>query len=279
MRKDPGISATTVRRWGPDGETTAGDQLIVEQPLEIRLVHGRERTATSISVTMRTPGEDHELAVGFLLTEGIIRNASDVMGVEHCGPPDPETGQSNVVRVSLRPDLEVDLDRLKRNVYTTSSCGVCGKTSIDAVSVSTTEITSNLTLDAATLATLPDRLRALQPRFAASGAVHAAGLADNEGSILLIREDVGRHNAVDKVIGHASMTGAPEPHRCVLVLSGRAGFELVQKAAVAQIPIVIAVGAPSSLAVELALRLRLSLAGFVRSGSFVIYADGAGRIR
>lgn len=279
MPDDPGVRNTTVARWKGNEHHASPDQLIVEEPLEMRIVHGPDRASASISVTMRTPGEDEELALGFLYTERVIESPSHVERIEPCGRPDPATGLINTVRAVLRPDVKVDLDRLRRNVYTTSSCGVCGKTSIEAVAVAATAVQSVLAMDAATVSALPARLDHLQTRFAATGGVHAAALCDERGRMLLLREDVGRHNAVDKVIGAMLRSGAPDPAQSVLVLSGRAGFELVQKAAVAGIPFVVAVGAPTSLSVELAGRMNVTLVGFARDGSFVLYADAARRMR
>ena len=231
------------------------DELAVEEPLEIR-VNGQP-----IAVTMRTPGHDEELATGFLVTEGIpvvdARPAADLA--------------ANVIDVEVGADL--DLGRLSRNFYTSSSCGVCGKGALEAVAVSAPPVESELTMSAELLATLPDRLREEQPTFAATGGLHATGLFDDAGGLLCVREDVGRHNAMDKVIGFASREGLLPLAQVVLCVSGRLSFELVQKAAVAGCPIMVAVGAPSSLAVDLAGDRRMTVCGFVRDGRLNVYTE------
>jgi FdhD protein len=243
-----------------DGDTTMelDDVLAVEEPLEIRVGD------KPVSVTLRTPGDDFDLAAGFLFTESILRSAEDAESYRHWGSP-------NVVRVGLREGVRVDLQRLQRHFYSTSSCGVCGKTSIDAVRVQTTPIIRKLELAREVIVSLPEKLRAQQKTFDATGAIHGAGIFDASGTLLRLREDVGRHNAVDKVIGSFFREGIPlDGH--VLVVSGRASFELVQKAIVARIPVLAAVGAPSTLAVDLARELGLTLLGFVREGRFNVYA-------
>lgn len=275
---DPGVSESRVVRWSRKGPERRSDRLIVEEPLEIRLTHGTERQQTSISVTMRTPGEDAELALGFLYTERVISSARDVEAIEPCGKPDPSTGLINTIRVTLRPEVAVDLERLRRNVYTTSSCGVCGKTSIEAVSVATSAIESGLRVSSDVIGGITARLDELQCRFIETGGSHAAALCDPGGALVSLREDVGRHNAVDKLIGAMLRDGHPDSGQSILVLSGRAGFELVQKAIVASIPVVVAVGAPSSLSVALAGKMGLTLVGFARGDSFVVYADRGERI-
>ena len=243
-----------------DGETSTelDDELAVEEPLEIRIGD------KPVSVTLRTPGDDFDLAAGFLFTESILKSADDVESYRHWGSP-------NVVRVSLRNGLRVDLQRLQRHFYSTSSCGVCGKTSIEAVRVQTTPIARRLELAREVIVSLPDTMRAQQKSFDATGAIHAAGIFDESGTLLRLREDVGRHNAVDKVIGSFFREGATLD-TSVLVVSGRTSFELVQKAIVARIPVLAAVGAPSTLAVELAREMGLTLLGFVREGRFNVYA-------
>lgn len=243
-----------------DGATSRDDEdlLVVEEPLEIRL--GEK----PVSVTLRTPGDDFDLAAGFLFTESILRSSDDVASIKHWGSP-------NVVRVSLRDGVKVDLQRLQRHFYSTSSCGVCGKTSIDAVRVHTTPIESSIEIASDVIASMPNVLREQQKTFEATGAIHGAGIFDAHGKLLRMREDVGRHNAVDKVIGSFFR----EDHSLastILCVSGRASFEIVQKAIVARIPMIAAVGAPSTLAVELAREFNLKLAGFVRGGRFNLYA-------
>lgn len=237
------------------------DTLVVEEPLEIRV--GQQ----PVSVTLRTPGDDYALAAGFLFTESILKSRDDIESIRHWGSP-------NVVRVGLRPDVRVDLQRLQRHFYSTSSCGVCGKTSIDALRVQASPLSSDVRLAASVLSSLPDLLRNAQTTFDATGAIHAAGAFAASGEPIVVAEDVGRHNAVDKVIGRLFLDGASAG---VLVVSGRTSFEIVQKCVVARIPVLAAVGAPSSLAVDLAREFGLTLLGFVRDGRFNVYA-GAERI-
>jgi FdhD protein len=219
----------------------------------------------SVAITMRTPGDDAELAVGFLLSEGIVRSRADVSGVT-CH------GMSSSVQVELADDVHIDLGRLERHFYATSSCGVCGKSSLDALAMpNVTALTDGFVIDAPQIARLPERLRAAQPLFDVTGGLHAAALFSRAGQLLGVREDVGRHNAVDKLIGSRFLDGQVPIHDALLFVSGRASFELVQKAVVAGIPLLAAVGAPSSLAVELAERYQLSLIGFVRDQRFNIY--------
>jgi FdhD protein len=254
------------------------DALAVEEPLEIRLAYHQDGAIQqkSISITMRTPGHDFELAAGFLLTEGIIHSREELAGVRHCGPPVGPLRLRNVVRVELRPEVVVDLERLQRHFYTSSSCGVCGKTSIAALEVPDARllVEEGPTLAAEILHRLPDELREAQDVFDRTGGLHAAGLFDIAGRFELLREDVGRHNAVDKLIGSHLLAGRLPLAKQVLLVSGRASFELVQKAILAGIPIMAAVGAPSSLAVELADRYRMTLIGFLRNGRFNVYCGG-----
>jgi FdhD protein len=216
---------------------------------------------------MRTPGNDVELALGFLFGEGMLREARDVIDARHCG----STG--NVLRLTVRADLPLDLKRLERNFYTTSSCGVCGKASIDAVTASMglRNITSNLSIDDTVLRGLPDTLRQSQSGFAETGGMHAVGLFDTGGALLASYEDVGRHNAMDKLVG-ASLTGGELPWTDrVVLLSGRASFELLQKSMMAGAPVVAAIGAPSTLAVELAQTAGITLIAFLRDQGFNVY--------
>jgi FdhD protein len=260
----------------------AADELAVEEPLEIRLGYMAEskRVQRSISITMRTPGQDAELAVGFLLGEGIVRGPQDVASVRSCGPAVGPLRLHNVVRVELRSDVGVDLKRLERHFYTTSSCGVCGKTSLEALHVNPVHelIPDWPLLSAETIHRLPRMLRASQAIFNHTGGLHGAGLFTPEGELLALREDVGRHNAVDKLIGAEVLAGRVPLRDRLLLLSGRASFELLQKAMMAGIPVVIAVGAPSSLAVELAHRFQMTLIGFARDNRFNVYS-GAQRLR
>jgi FdhD protein len=260
----------------------AEDLLAVEQPLEIRIVYGPEndRQQKNISVTMCTPGHDEELAIGFLFTEGIITGKDDIMNCAMAG--------NNIVIATLRPGISFDPKKIERHFYTSSSCGVCGKSSIDAVRNIFTNngVKDNININAAVLTKLPDTLRKQQEVFEHTGGLHASALFDLNGNMLLTREDVGRHNALDKLIG-ATFQAVNKPmkrlaeiplDKHILLLSGRASFELIQKAAMAGIKIVCAVGAPSSLAVELAKETDMTLVGFLRDGRFNIYC-GEQRIK
>ncbi len=248
------------------------DLLAVEEPLEIRIGYGPEndRSQKSISVTMRTPGHDHELALGFLFSEGIIHHFQDVEGIRHCEDVGKEeTG--NIVRVELKPDLSVDFKKIERHFYTTSSCGVCGKSSLDAISVACSPIDSTLSIPSDLINAAPKKLSEAQAVFAHTGGIHATGLFDDKGQLLMLREDVGRHNAFDKVIGGCLMKNMLPLNNHFAVVSGRASFELVQKAVMAQAPIMVAVGAPSSLAVDLADKFKQTLIGFAKNDRFNIY--------
>ena len=254
------------------------DRVAVEEPLEIRLDYVAEgkRVARSISITMRTPGDDASLAVGFLLTEGILHDPGDVQGVNPCGPAAGPLALHNVIRVELREGVAVDLNRLERHFYTTSSCGVCGKTSLEALAMgNVAPFAVKLPwISAATMHGLPQRLRRAQAVFDRTGGLHAAALFNAAGELLALREDVGRHNAVDKLLGAEFLAGrVPLADRGILV-SGRASFELMQKALMAGIPLLAAVRHPSSLAVELAERFNMTLIGFLRDGRFNIYNGG-----
>jgi FdhD protein len=248
----------TVRVPVRRGGAVVDDDVVVEEPLEIRV--GEK----PVSVTMRTPGHDFELAAGFLFTEGILGRAEEVETIRHWGSP-------NVVRVDLREGVRVDLQRLQRHFYATSSCGVCGKTSIDALRVHASPIASSMEVQPEVISSLPDKLRAAQEAFGATGGIHGAGLFDAQGTLLRAREDIGRHNAVDKVIGSFLLEGLPFANT-ILFVSSRTSFELVQKAVVAGIPVLAAVGAPSSLAIELAAEMHMTLLGFVRDGRYNVYS-------
>lgn len=271
------VAPVAITRNEGGSTTSADDLLVTEEPLEIRLGHGPldARREIQLSVTMRTPGHDEDLALGFLLTEGVITDPAQVVRIVPCENVKVEE-RGNVVRAELRPDVEVDAVKWQRNFYTTSSCGVCGKTSIEAVHTRCAEPMGKApALDHALITSLPDRMRAAQTVFKHTGGIHAAALFNADGRLLLLREDVGRHNAVDKVIG--AMQAQPTNDRpwtsdLILLVSGRAGFELVQKCVVAGIPAMAAVGAPSSLAVELARDRGLLLIGFLRGDRFNVYA-------
>jgi FdhD protein len=261
------------------------DLLAVEEPLEIRLAFGDK--VENLAVTMRTPGHDADLALGFLFTEGIIAGAQDVKAAAPIFLPCSENRQ-NTILVTLNEGVVPNLRQAQRNFYTTSSCGVCGKASIEAirtVSAFGARVPETGTcgageegIDPAFILGMPERLAKEQAVFAETGGLHAAALFDINGSLLLVREDVGRHNAVDKLIGSAMMAGRLPLAQSVLLLSGRASFELVQKAAMAGIPVIAAVGAPSSLAVSLAEEFGTTLIGFLRNNRFNIYT-GSHRVK
>jgi FdhD protein len=259
------------------------DQLALEEPLEIQLsaTGGNEaqRAWKTVAITMRTPGQDRELAAGFLLGEGILRSVGDIETIYSSGARYGKQEWQNRVRVALKPGTEFDLNRLERNFYVSSSCGVCGKTSLEALLTSgfAPVAEAGWSVDAQLVQSLPERLRKAQPVFDQTGGLHAAGLFSIEGETLVVREDVGRHNAVDKVVGARLLAGHEQNPAQILVVSGRASFELVQKTVAAGIPMLVAVGAPSSLAVQLAHEFGVTLAGFVRAGRFNIYT-GAQRI-
>jgi FdhD protein len=246
------------------------DLLAVEEPLEIRV------GGSSLSITMRTPGHDFELAAGFLISEGVVAHAGDIAAIRHCAGVDAEGENTyNVLDVTLAHGVSAPDPSLERNFYMTSSCGLCGKASIDAVRTRShfPVDADDLVIDAELLATFPDRLRAGQDVFEKTGGLHAAALFDGRtGEMLVLREDVGRHNAVDKVIGWAHGEGLLPLTGMVLQVSGRASFELTQKASMAGIPVLAAVSAPSSLAVDLAREFGMTLVGFSRGTSMVVYA-------
>lgn len=252
------------------------DSVAVEEPLEIRLSYETPegRATRSISITMRTPGNDEELAAGFLYTEAIISRRSDIASIETCGPPAPDSGNHNVIRVDLAADVEVDLGRLQRHFYTTSSCGVCGKTSLDALRVGGASAMESpgQSFSRAVLTDVPEALRAAQHTFDKTGGLHAAAAFNSEGDLIAVMEDVGRHNAVDKVVGSLLLNNSLPANTLGLMVSGRASFELMQKTLVAGIPLLAAVSAPSSLAVQLAQEFNMSLIGFLRGDSFNVYA-------
>ncbi|MBO0935775.1 formate dehydrogenase accessory sulfurtransferase FdhD [Fibrella sp. HMF5335] len=279
MQRVAPITIQKVRQTAIDNPQP--DLLAVEEPMEIRLGYGEatDRQQRSISVTMRTPGHDFELALGFLFTEGIIQSRQQIHSIRYCTDLGRQEATNNIVRVELAPDVAVDLRSSERNFYTTSSCGVCGKASIDAVWNTGCPILppAEAFVDADVIHALPQKLRAAQAVFEHTGGLHAAAIFDQNGTLLLLREDVGRHNALDKVIGAALQQGLVPLHNSVLFLSGRISFELVQKALMAGIPLVAAVGAPSSLAVQMGQDVGMTLLGFVRNNTFNIYS-GADRI-
>lgn len=282
MTKPQNFSEKTVRRVKSNGETTIEqDAVAVEEPLEIRLGFSENGKVKhkSVSITMRTPGDDFELAAGFLFTEGIVKSAAQINRIKHCGVAAKPDNFNNTVRVDLRDGVEIDFKRLERHFYTSSSCGVCGKTSIEALQTGVCSLAENssLVFDRETIHRLPEILRSSQNVFDRTGGLHAAALFDSTGEMASLREDVGRHNAVDKLLGWQFLAGKTPISDKLLLVSGRASFELVQKALMAGIPILAAVGAPSSLAVELASEYGMTLLGFVRDNRFNIYC-GAERI-
>ena len=258
------VELTQVTEWEDGRARKVQDSLAAEEPLEIRV------GGVPLTVTMRTPGNDLELAAGFLLTEGIIESLDQIAGLHAKAP---ENGlRSNVVEVELK-DSEFDPAELQRNFYAASSCGICGKASIEAIRVrGLRQLDSGLRIDPEMLCELPERLRAEQEVFSRTGGLHAAALFDGEGRLIALREDIGRHNAVDKIAGWALLEKKLPLSECVMLVSGRGGFEIVQKALTAGIPILASVSAPSSLAVKLARELGLTLVGFLRGRRFVVYS-------
>lgn len=272
----PGAPTRTVRvHRHQDAHTVRRrDAVAVEEPLEIRLswtdTSGR-RLSDAVAVTMRTPGDDFDLVAGFLRGEGIVRAAEDLHEMTYCRAPEEQ--QYNVVEARLRPGVAFDRERLRRNFYTSSSCGVCGKASLEAVEVQgCTVLGGGFSIAPGLLYRLPALLEEGQGTFRRTGGLHAAALFDADGHCTILREDVGRHNAVDKALGQAFLHRAYPVRGRALVVSGRASFEIVQKALVAEVPVVVALGAPSSLAVDLSARFGQTLVGFVRDGGFNVYA-------
>lgn len=259
--------AVEVEKNRADLRESVCDKVAIEEPLEIRLGYDArgKRDTCSVSITMRTPGDDEELATGFLFGEGILRSRADVAIVKPCRG-------DNTVRVELDDSVAVDLERLTRHFYTSSSCGVCGKASLDALRVQGCEpVTGELRVSRDTLLTLPEKLYAAQATFEETGGLHAAAAFDANGNLVVVREDVGRHNAVDKVVGALFDDERLPAGNLGLLVSGRASFELMQKTLVAGMPMLVAVGAPSSLAVELAQEFNVTLIGFLRGESFNVY--------
>ena len=265
-----------IRQFETNSKEDRDDLVAIEEPLEIRISFMREskRVMQQVSITMRTPGNDTELAAGFLYTEGILTapeqiNEINVSGVDGQGNP-----TNNIVRVNVGDDVSLDPQRLRRNFISNSSCGVCGKSSLDSLEVK--QITkldpASPTVPASIIYGLPRSLRETQTVFEKTGGIHAAGIADIDGAMLEISEDIGRHNAVDKLIGGLFQKGELPASNKIIVVSGRASFEIVQKAIVAGIPMMVAVGAPSSLAVELATKYKMTLVGFTSNSRFNVYS-------
>jgi FdhD protein len=265
-RASRSVDLTQVTEWNDGIATRKDDFLAAEEPLEIRIGEN------PLSVTMRTPGHDVELAAGFLFTEGLVQRREQIVALENVTSED-DGKRGNVVRAELNSEALPDFEKLRRHFFAASSCGICGKASIDAVR-SRLLRTPNPDFRVAPnlLVSLPEALRSAQDVFERTGGLHAAALFDSGGKLLIVREDIGRHNAVDKIIGWALLNDRIPLSDCVLLVSGRGGFEIIQKAIVAGIPVVASVSAPSSLAVQLARELRLTLIGFLRGNRFVVYA-------
>ena len=269
-----GVARVQISRLADGSFVDRKDVVTVEEPLEIGVEFTRNgaRETSAVSVTMRTPGNDFELAVGFLYGEGLLHQKEDVSEISYCQGDEPQT--YNIVLVKLNPRAFFDPDAPLRSFYMSSSCGVCGKASLEAVEVRGCEQIPDegLTVDHAILSGLPEKLRAQQGLFDRTGGIHAAGRFDEAGQLVSIYEDVGRHNAVDKVVGEAFLAGDLRLERTILTFSGRTSFEIMQKALAAGIPLVVGVGAPSSLAVDLARNFNMSLLGFTSSAGFNVYA-------
>jgi FdhD protein len=278
-REDKGVTRRRVRRYSQDTVAAPEDDAVaVEEPLEIRV------SGDTVAITMRTPGQDRELAVGFLFSEGIIRSVDDLGGVAYCGRPGEE-GWGNIIEVTPAPGLVLEVEKVsaaRRGTLTTSACGVCGRRSVDDLMAVCSPVAPGRVLAPEVVARATERLREVQRNFAQTGGVHAAAALEEGGALLASAEDVGRHNAVDKVVGALVLSGAVRSSRAsvsgteprppaVLVVSGRASFEIIQKAAMARIGVVASVSAASSLAIDLAERMGLTLATFVRGGHFNVY--------
>jgi FdhD protein len=264
---DGAVISRPVVHFDAGAGSSSVDRITVEEPLEIRV------SGEPLAVTMRTPGHDFDLAAGFVLAEGIVRSAADIGRVVHCGRPGDE-GYGNVVEVQAAPGVAFDLDRstsARRGTLTTAACGVCGRLSIDDLIERCGVVTDGVRFPVRVVSEIPTVLRRGQAVFDETGGLHAAAIFGNDGRMLLVREDVGRHNAVDKVFGRMLLDHALPVAGCALAVSGRSSFEIVQKAAVARVPVVVSVSAPSSLAIDLAERTGITLVGFARASAFNVY--------
>jgi FdhD protein len=273
------IARFNVQKLAGSELKSAADVAAVEEPLEIRVsleVEGK-RVEKPLSVTMRTPGDDFELAAGFLFTEGVIAGDKDIHEISYCAAKGREEQRYNIVSVKLRPGGKCDAERLQRNFFMTSSCGICGKTSIDSVRTQATLAVdpAGPRVSSSILLQMPEKLRVRQPLFEKTGGIHGAGLFEADGTLIAVKEDVGRHNAVDKLIGEQLLNSRLPLNRQVLLVSGRASFEIMQKARMAAIGFIAAVGAPSSLAVDFAREMDMTLVGFLRVEKFNVYAGEA----
>jgi len=266
VKTQPPTAPWNVRQVRGRSRRAVRDLLAVEEPLELR-VGGR-----GVAVVMRTPGHDTELAAGFLLTEGVVREADDIYDIMQCRTLDAKAAEGNVVEIVLPKRIAVNFENLTRHVFSATSCGLCGKSSIEAVRQHFPRIRRPWRPTTMVLRVLPDQLAAAQPAFKETGGLHAAGLFDAKGRLLVAREDVGRHNAVDKVLGHALRAGWLPLRRHVLMVSGRVSFEIMQKALAGQVPVVAGVSAPTSLAAEFARANGQTLAGFLRGNRFNLYS-------
>jgi FdhD protein len=265
-RTSRSVDLTQVTEWNDGAVARKDDYLAAEEPLEIRIGEN------PLSVTMRTPGHDLELAAGFLFTEGLVQRREQIIALANA-TNDDDGKRGNVVRAEVAAEALPDFDKLRRHFFAASSCGICGKASIDAVRSRLLRTPNpDFRVEPKLIVRLPDALRSEQDVFERTGGLHAAALFDGQGALLIVREDIGRHNAVDKVVGWALLNDRIPLSDCILLVSGRGGFEIIQKAIVAGIPVVASVSAPSSLAVQLARELRLTLIGFLRGNRFVIYA-------
>ena len=277
----PKVQSLQIQKVQHKSKTLKTDLIVVEEPLEIRLGFGEfsERTQKSISLTMRTPGNDFELSLGFLFTEGIIEHKNQVRQVRYCENVKNPESVENIVRVELQENIQPDLKSIARNFYTNSSCGVCGKASLESLEVLNcpNPLPPHPQVLRQTIHQLAHKIAEQQTVFKHTGGLHAAAIFTHEGKLETLREDIGRHNALDKIIGYYFYQNKLPLHGHILFLSGRVSFEMIQKAVMAGIPILVAVGAPSSLAVELAQKYNITLIGFARDHTFNIYVDN-GRV-
>lgn len=265
VRLKQGLRSVEVERYADEDANPTDDLVVIEEPLEIRV------SEDSLATTMRTPGHDEELALGFLLAEGVIESRADVGRAAHCGRPG-EAGFGNVLDILPAPGVSLETGGTRRGTLTTAACGVCGRRSIEDLLERCSPIHDPIVVARSTVEAVTAGLRAAQPNFDRTGGVHAAGLFDSTGEVRVVREDVGRHNAVDKVLGRLLLDAAIPATGSILVVSGRSSFEIVQKASVARIPVVVSVSAPTSLAVDTARETNTTLVGFARGGSFNVYS-------